>query len=64
LRPAKMCKTVHKIVHKKKRTMERLCWLLSQSTHKKRRLSTMTPSIRGRMAKVASTPVSPVVYAA
>jgi len=32
-----------------------LSWLLTQSTHKKRRLGTMNPSICGQMAKVAST---------
>jgi hypothetical protein len=32
-----------------------LCWLLSHSTHKKRRLSMMNPSIVGQMATVAST---------
>jgi hypothetical protein len=34
-----------------------LCWLLSQSTHKKRGLGTMKPSIDGRMAQVASTAI-------
>jgi hypothetical protein len=32
-----------------------LCWLLSQSAHKRTRFGTMNLSIRGQMAKVANT---------
>jgi hypothetical protein len=40
-----------------------VCWLLSQPTHKKWRLSMMNPSICAQMAKVASTHGKPICSA-